>query len=415
MKSNNYTIILGGGFLGLFTLLHLLLQNYSKPIILIDKNKRFTFKPLLYDLLSQELDEYQVCPRYTDLLKDSGVKFVPSEVEEIDLHSQKVKINSNQEYNYENLVLALGSPTGYFGVKGASDNTFNFRNYEDAIALQRQLRNSLQQAMQTTEVEQRRKLLTVAIVGAGPTGVELAATLADIVPKWYVDMGGLQDEIRIILINRGDSILSGGSNEGLRQAAETALQNRRIPVELQMNASVTKVEKERLEFERDNQKECLEAATIVWTTGTTTHPLIESLPISSEKRTEKGRLQVLPTLQLPQFPNVFAGGDCATPIGNSQPPLAQVAYQQGAIIADNLKALSTGNSLCDSNVNIRGTLMKFGIGEAGANLFDSAIVTGEPAHLIRQSRYLTTLPTPVHNFKAVTEWITEEIFSANRI
>ena len=59
--------------------------------------------------------------------------------------------------------------------------------------------------------------------------------------------------------------------------------------------------------------------------------------------------------------------------------------------------------------------MKFGIGEAGANLFNKAIITGEPAHLIRQSRYLTTLPTPVHNFKAVTEWITEGIFPANRI
>ena len=133
-NSNNYTIILGGGFLGLFTALHLRQQNYSHPIILIDKNKRFTFKPLLYDLLSQELDESQVCPRYTDLLKDSGVKFVPAAVQEIDLHSQKVKISSTQEYSYDNLVLALGSPTGYFGIEGAKENTFAFRDYEDAIS-----------------------------------------------------------------------------------------------------------------------------------------------------------------------------------------------------------------------------------------------------------------------------------------
>lgn len=410
-NSNNYTIILGGGFVGLFTVLHLRQQNYSNPIILIDQNKRFTFKPLLYDLLSQELDESQVSPRYTDLLKDSGVKFVPAPVQEIDLHSRKVKINSNQEYNYENLVLALGSPTDYFGVEGAKENTFDFRDYEDVILLQKHLINCLQQAIQTTDAKKRRHFLTVAIVGAGPTGVELAATLADVVPNWYMDMGGMKEEVRIVLINRGDSILSGDTNEGLKEAAETALQNRKIPVELQMNASVTKVKSQALEFKRNEHHESLEAATIVWTTGTTTHPLIESLPISSEKPSKKGRLQVLPTLQLPEFPYVFAGGDCATPTANSQPPLAQVAYQQGATIANNLKALSMGNSPSDSSVSIKGSLMKFGIGEAGANLFNKAIITGESAHFIRQSRYLTTLPTPVHNFQAVTEWLTDEIFS----
>ncbi|MDY6898630.1 MAG: NAD(P)/FAD-dependent oxidoreductase [Cyanobacteriota bacterium] len=410
-NSNNYTIILGGGFLGLFTVLHLRQQNYSHPIILIDKNKRFTFKPLLYDLLSQELDESQVCPRYTDLLEDSGVKFVPAAVQEIDLHSQKVKISSTQEYSYDNLVLANGSPTGYFGVKGAKENTFTFRDYEDAIALQKHLINCLQKAIQTTDAKKRRHLLTVAIVGAGPSGVELAATLADVVPNWYMDMGGVKQEVRIIIINRGSEILSGDTNECFQKTAQEALQNRNIPVELQMNASVTKVESQRLEFERNKQHESLEAATIIWMTGTTTHPLIESLPIASEKRDKKGRLQVLPTLQLPEFPYVFAGGDCATPIQNSQPPLAQVAYQQGATIANNLKALSMGNSPKDSSVSIRGSLMKFGIGEAGANLFNKAIITGESAHFIRQSRYLTTLPTPVHNFQAVTEWLTDEIFS----
>ena len=224
-------------------------------------------------------------------------------------------------------------------------------------------------------------------------------------------MGGMKEEIRIVLINRSSQILSGDTNEGLQQAAETVLQNRNIPVELQMNASVNKIEKERLEFERNEHHESLEAATIVWTTGTTTHLLIESLPIPSEKRDKKGRLQVLATLQLPEYPYVFAGGDCATPMQNFQPPLAQVAYQQGATIANNLKALSMENSISDSNVSIRGTLMKLGIGEAGANLFNSAIITGKPAHLIRQSRYLTTLPTPVRDFKAVTEWLTDEIFS----
>ena len=221
----------------------------------------------------------------------------------------------------------------------------------------------------------------------------------------------MKEEVRIIIINRGSEILSGDTNECFQKTAQEALQNRNISVELQMNASVTKVESQRLEFERNQQHESIEAATIVCMIGTTTHPLIESLPIPSDKRDKKGRLHILPTLQLPGHPYVFAGGDCATPIQNSQPPLAQVAYQQGATIANNLKALSMGNSPSDSSVSIKGSLMKFGIGKAGANLFNKAIITGEPAHLIRESRYLTTLPTSVRDFKAVTEWLTDEIFS----
>jgi NADH dehydrogenase len=115
-------------------------------------------------------------------------------------------------------------------------------------------------------------------------------------------------------------------------------------------------------------------------------------------------------MQLLDFPEVFAGGDCAAVQDSSLPPTAQVAYQQGADIAKNLKAIALGEDLQPAQVNIRGTLLKLGLGAAAANLFNAFEVAGEPAHLIRQGTYLTLLPTPIHDFKATTEWLDEEIF-----
>jgi len=118
----------------------------------------------------------------------------------------------------------------------------------------------------------------------------------------------------------------------------------------------------------------------------------------------------MPTLQLLDFPDVFAGGDCIAIKDNSLPPTAQVAYQQGAAIAHNLKAMALGHELTPAEVNLRGTLLKLGIDNSVANIFDRFQVAGEIGHLIRQGTYLELLPTPVHDFKVTTQWLEDEIF-----
>jgi NADH dehydrogenase len=115
-------------------------------------------------------------------------------------------------------------------------------------------------------------------------------------------------------------------------------------------------------------------------------------------------------LQLPDFPEVFAGGDCAVDMENLLPATAQVAYQQGAAIAHNLKAISEGDELTPAHVRLRGTLMKLGLEESVAEIFDRFEVKGKLGHLIRQATYIELLPKPVHNFKVTTEWLTDEIF-----
>lgn len=391
------TVIVGGGFTGLFTALHLSHQHYPRSVILIDREERFCFKPLLYEYCIGEMESWQVTPRFEELLKGSGVIFVQDKVDAIDLNQREVKLSSGDCYNYSNLVLGLGSIAGYFGVEGAKDHAFSFWNTEDALAIEKHLRECLQQAVKLQDPEQRRSLLTVAIIGGGPSGVEMSATLADFLPHWYTALGGNPQEIRVVMLNHGKQILEGDVNVRLKETAEQELPKRTVPVEMLLGAEATAVRSDSVEYKHDGKTQTLPACTTIWTAGSSTHPLIKELAVLAEHRDKHGRLLVTPTMQLLDFPEVFAAGDCACIKDSTLPATAQVAYQQGAAIAHNLKALALGQELKSAQVNLRGTLLKLGLSNAAANIFDAFEINGEVAHLIRQGTYLELLPTPIHN------------------
>jgi NADH dehydrogenase len=409
----NPTVILGGGFVGLFTALQLSQQNYPHSIILIEQRDRFVFKPLLYELLTHELHMEQICPFYTDLLAGRDVQFIQDTVQTIDLQHRQIYLNSGQPIKYDNLVVALGSRTVYFNTSGAADYAFPFTSAQDAIALKQHLKHCLETAKHTRDPQEKLRLLTVAIIGAGPAGVELACTLGDLLPVWYDDLGGDYDDLRIILMNRSDEILKGDINSRLRQTAQRALGERTIPIEFLPNVAISGIALNGISYNRHGQDEFLPAAT-VWTAGTAPHPLLMSLPVAPDQRDRRGRLQVLPTLQLPSFPEVFVGGDCAYVPDSPQPATAQVAYQQGKAIAHNLQAIAQGRSPSPAHVALRGTLMKLGIGEGVANLFDRVEVKGEIGHLIREATYLELLPTPARNTRITTEWLKDELFQQHQ-
>ncbi|BAZ70950.1 type 2 NADH dehydrogenase (plasmid) [Fischerella sp. NIES-4106] len=413
-SSTRPTIIVGAGFTGLFTALHLRHQHDLRLIVAIEPQERFVFKPMLYELLTGELSEDAVCPTYEELLQGSDINFVQDKVVAINLPAKHLTLASGLVYNYSHLVLAVGSVQGYLGTEGAQENAFAFRSREDAIALKRHLQDCLQRASQTKDEQQVRSLLTFAVVGAGPTGVEMAATLADLLPYWYAQLGGNIHQIRIVLINHGKTILSGDVNAGLKDEALHAFKTRTVPVETILGVGVKSVDADRLEYQPANSTETktLLTQTTIWTAGTAANPLIQSLKsqISADHLDKHGLPLVTPTLQLLDFPEVFAAGDCADVQQQQQPALAQVAYQQGASIAHNLIALVKGKSLHSAHVNLRGTLMKLGLNNGVANLFDKIRINGKVGDLIRNATYLEMLPTPLHDFKATTEWLKEEIF-----
>jgi len=411
-QSSHPTIILGGGFVGLFTALHLSQQNYPHPIILIEQRDRFSFKPLLYELLSGELHSQQVYPRYQELLSGSRVKFVQDTIKAINLHYQRITLASGQHYNYRSLVLALGSQTTYFNTPGADQYTLPLTNGAEAIALRKHLRIRLHQAIQAKTIAERRYLLTVAIVGAGPAGIELACTLADLLPIWYDELGGDSDDIRIVLVNRSRDLLKGDINSQLRCTVQRSLKYRQV--ELLFDAEVTEIHSNRVQYQQQDKSQELQAGTIVWTAGTTPNSLLAELPIAPEQRDQRGRLVVKPTLQLLDFPEVFAAGDCAIHPDAPQPPTAQVAYQQGRAIAQNLKLQASGKPLLPAQIHLRGTLMKLGLNDGVANIFNKVQIKGQPGHLLRQATYLDLLPTPAHNARITTEWLTDELLQRHR-
>ncbi len=412
----NATVIVGGGFVGLFTALRLSHLNYPHPVILIDSQARFVFKPLLYEYLTGEMQEEQVVPTYKELLGGSGVNFVQDKVTQVDLQQRRVVLASGQHYDYQYLVLAVGSTQGYFGTEGAQEHAFSFRTQADVLNLKQHLRDCLQRASQMGDRDQRQNLLTVSIVGAGPSGVEIAATLADLLPDWYAQLGGNVQEIRIVLVNHSDEILEGDINTHLRETALKALTSRTIPVELLMGVAVKSVGLDQICYRAKDQNqdqkadEILLSATTIWTTGTAISPLIKSLSLPANCLNKQGYPLVTSTLQIVNFPEVFAAGDCAIVQTHPLPPVAQIAYQQGVGIADNLVALSDGKPLQPIQAKLRGTLMKLGIHNGVANLFDKVQINGEAGDLIRNATYLEMLPSPAHNFKAITEWLTDDIF-----
>jgi NADH dehydrogenase len=342
------TLILGGGFGGLWTALHLRHRRHPGEITLIDAQDRFVFKPLLYELLTEELPEDVICPAYKDLLVKSDIRFVQAEVSDIRLGERRVELKGSQALGFDYLVLALGAAQGYLGTEGAEEHAFPFRTREQALALKAHLKACLAEARQTEDHRRRQALLTFTIVGAGPAGVEMAATLADLLPNWYASMGGKLGDLRLYLINHAPQILAGDANSGLQQTALRAFKERLLPVTLKLGTGVKAVGPDFLDYQTAGEAEVqrLETATTIWTAGTAVNPLLACLQeqLSPEDRDRHGQPLVTPTLQFPHFPQIFGCGDCVTVQGDPQPALAQIAYQQGAVIAHNLLALERGES-----------------------------------------------------------------------
>ncbi len=410
MTPSNRTVILGGGFTGLFAALYLSRRRYGEQIVLVDRDERFSFKPLLYELLSGELDAFQVWPRFEELLRGSRIIFIQDSIKSVDLKGRRVELGSGLAYSYKHLVLALGGGAGKPPVEGADRHAFAFRGGEDVLALRQHLRNCLQQASQSEDPKRQQQLLTAVVVGGGPTGVELAATLADWLPEQYHRLGG-SGTARVVVLQRGDRLLPQDMSLQLRTTAEAALTRRATPVEVVLGAGVSAIGPEGVTFTHGGNSETTPSATVIWTGGGAANllvsPLKGMLPHGGD---QNGRLSVTQTLQLQDFPEVFAAGDLATDPDHPLPATAQAAYQQGEAIARNLLMIEAGRPPTAMPVRLLGTMAKLGLGEAAVEVLDRYEIRGRPAHLLRQFRYLGLLPSPVHGFQSLVHWLIDQTF-----
>ena len=371
-------VIVGGGFGGLYTALALAGRRQHPPLLLIEPNERFLFLPLLYELLSGELRSWEIAPRYDALLAGRGVAWLRDRVSSIDATSRTLTTAAGRSLPFSRLVVATGGESESFGIPGVLEHALFFRTLQDVERL-RQLVEALRQ--------RRTSLQRLAVVGAGPSGVELACKLADLLDGCAV----------VELIERGVTALPQARAFN-REQALAALQRR--DVRLRTGLGVSAVEPDQLQLSDGNT---LAVDATVWTAGLKLNPP----PITpAAARDSRGRLLCNPELQLRNHPHLFAVGDVAALPGEPLGATAQVAFQQADCLAANLMHAEADEPLQPFSFNDLGEMLSLGVGEATLTA-KGVTLAGKAAFQLRRLTYLTRLPGTPHQLRVAAGWLAD--------
>ncbi|MBD2409409.1 FAD-dependent oxidoreductase [Nostoc calcicola FACHB-389] len=382
--------ILGGGFGGLYTALglsQLPWESTQKPeIVLVDQSDRFLFSPFLYELLTGELQTWEIAPPFEELLQGTGVRFYQGVVSGIDIDQQRVNLHEGLEIPYDRLVLALGGETPLDLVPGAAAHAYPFRTISDAYRLEERLR-----FLEESDADKIR----VAIVGAGYSGVELACKLAD----------RLGERGRFRLVEIADQILRT-SPEFNREAAKKAIEARGVFLDLE--TKVESIGQDTISLEYKNQVDTIPVELVIWTVGTRVAPVVKSLPL---KQNQRGQISTTSNLQVFEHPEIFALGDLADSHdaeGQQVPATAQAAFQQADYAAWNIWASLTNRPLLPFRYQHLGEMMA--LGKDNATLAGLGIkLEGPLAYIGRRLAYLYRLPTLDHQLKVGFNWLVRPI------
>jgi NADH dehydrogenase len=327
--------VVGAGFAGITLVRHL--KRAPVDVLLLDRNNFHLFTPLLYQVASALLEPGEIARPVRALVRPlRNVEFRLAEVESVDLAERSLRTDHGPVH-YDYLVLAAGSASNYFGNSELESEAMGLKELGEGLALRNHVLERFEAARWETDAERRRGLLTFAIVGGGPTGVEFAGALAELIDLALDrDFRGLDHaEIRVVLME-GEPYLLGAFAPDLRESAERVL--RRRGIEVWHGALVNSV-RDGVVTLADGRS--LVAGTVVWTAGVRAADLASHVGAATGR---SGRLAVQPTLQLPGHPEVFAAGDLAyvEQGGQPLPMLSPVAMQQGKHVAASIKALVAG-------------------------------------------------------------------------
>jgi NADH:ubiquinone reductase (H+-translocating) len=298
----------------------------------IDRHNHHVFQPLLYQVATASLSPADIAaPIRAILRRQENLRVILAEVTGIDVDRRVVQMGSD-ELPYDYLILAAGSTHSYFGHDNWQSNAGGLKTLDDAVRMRNRILTAFESAERVQSAEERRRDLTFAIVGGGPTGVELAGAIAEIarhsVARDFDQIDPTQ--ARIILIESGPRLLATFP-ESLAARAQTDLE--RLGVEVQVSSMVTGIDADSVTLANGDR---IEAATILWAAGVQASPLGKLLGVGVDRA---GRVPVAPDLSLPDHPEVFVAGDLAAlngKYGRQLPGVAQVAMQQGRTAARNI-------------------------------------------------------------------------------
>jgi NADH dehydrogenase len=369
-------------------------------ITLVSDEDHFTFKPMLYEYLSGEVEAWHIAPNYSELL--DGVKIVRGSVASIDLDKHSVTVEGQRApLTYHALVLALGATTNYWGVDGAEQFALPFRTIADANHLRRRMTEALDRIQPDAAPQDTRAALTFAVVGGGASGVELVTKMADLL-RDAVKRRALRGEPRLIIVEMADRLVPGMGSE-IREYVERELSEHRIEIHTQTR--VARVHQNVLTLEHNGRQSEIEVADIVWVAGVRMNPVIEKLDVPKDNR---GLIIAEPTLQLRGQPNVFTLGDIAS-YPDVVPTLAgtaQLALQQAHLCARNVRASLHGEELKTKHFVELGEALSLGT-EHAAVLTAGKVVAGPLARQARFAMYTARLPTWHHRLKVGASWFFE--------
>ena len=356
-------VIIGAGFGGL-NAAQVLANKPGVDVLILDRENYHLFQPLLYQVASANIEQEAIAYPIRAITRAArNLRYQMAEVTGIDLEQRQV-ITDEDRIPYDVLVVAAGAVTNFFGNQTVEQHAYDLKYLADAVDLRNRILLCFEQASREEVSEKRRALMTFVIVGAGPTGVEYAGALAELVRHVLVkDYPELRvEDARIILIDAVDHILTS-YDEPLQKYAIQRLN--KIGVEVVLGRKVVDTKDDAVCFDDGT---VIPARTLVWTAGVKAAPLAQGL---TSERGPSGRISVEPDLSLKEHPEVYVIGDMAyaEQEGQPLPMMAPVAMQQGHYVGKAILKRLRGESPAPFHYFDKGTMAVIGRGNAVARIF----------------------------------------------
>ena len=360
--SHPHVLIIGGGFAGLSAARAL--RGTNLRVTLLDRRNHHVFQPLLYQVATATLSPGDIAaPIRWILRRSANERVLLGEVARIDVGNRRVHLSDGAEMAYDFLIVGTGSSHAYFGHPEWAQYAPGLKTLEDALDIRRRILLAFERAERETEPMRQRELLTFVLVGGGPTGVELAGTLAEIARQTLRhEFRSIDTTLtRIVLVEAGPTILPTFP-EKLRHAARASLQ--KLGVEVRERTAVTHIDAHGVMMGTER----LDAGTVLWAAGVAASPLVATLGAPLDRA---GRALVEPDLSIANHPEVFVVGDAAAFLhqgGRLLPGVAQTAMQQAAHAARNIVRLTRGEVPTSFKYRDLGSMAIVGRGSAVADL-----------------------------------------------
>jgi NADH:ubiquinone reductase (H+-translocating) len=408
-------LILGGGFGGLYTALQLektLARDMDVEVTLVNRENFFLFTPMLHEVAASDLDMTHIVNPIRKLLR--RVRFFCGEVESIDLTEKRVVVSHGierheHEMEYDYLVIGLGSITNFFNTPGLQERALTMKSLGDAVYLRNRLISHLEEADFECMSGVRERLLTIVVAGGGFAGVETIAGINDFLREALPNYPRLQErDLRLVLVHPGAVILPE-LGEKLGAYAQGKLAER--GVEIRVNTKVTGISDDGVALSDGSQ---IATDLLTWTAGTSPNPLLDALPC----RRERGRLVVNEYLETPDWPGVWALGDCALipdrASGKFCPPTAQHALREGKVVAQNITAAIRGGAKQSFAFTSLGQLASIGRRTGVARVLGINF-SGFAAWWLWRTVYLAKLPRFEKKLRVALDWTLDLMFSKDLV